>query len=135
MEKANAGYKVTVGRPEDVPLPTGDIDFRIIATGGAWQIEPHLAKGKITIVQFYLDGHLPSTLLGVKIDTLAQKYKGVAVRKVNLGKSDWSDAAAVQLKKEFGVSELPYVRVYGRDGAFVKEVKGNRPDEIEACLK
>lgn len=135
VEKSNTGYRVTVGDPKTVPPPTGDIDFRILSTGAAFEIEPALAKGKITIVFFMMDGHLPSTLLGVKIDTLAQKYKGVAVRQVNLGRADGSDAAARQVKRDFGVSEAPYVRVYGRDGKFLREVKGNKPDEIEACLK
>ncbi len=46
----------------------------------------------------------------------------------------WKSEAWTQASKEFGIRGIPYVRVYGKDGALVYEMKGGGLDEIRAAI-
>jgi hypothetical protein len=116
-EKANELYKVGVGEPHEVPEPPREVDFRLISSGGPYEIEPNLAKKKVTVV-FFAKDDVSGMVAGTKLDNLAQK-KGFAIRKVAL----LGDAAA-QFEREFGAKKLPHFRIYGRDGAFAAEAAG-----------
>lgn len=116
VERVNPVYRVTVGDPTRVPAPTDDLDFRLISSGGAYEIPSHLARGKVTIVQFGDDG------ADWKLEALAQK-EGWAIRKIIV-----SGEAQVQLERDFGAKRLPYYRVYDREGIFRGE--GRTVEEV-----
>jgi hypothetical protein len=69
--------------------------------------------------------------LGPKIDRLVERFERAVLRKVNI--VSWESAAAQQSIEEFGLEQIPHVRVYGPDGALL-----GTPDDvagIEAALK
>lgn len=106
-----------------MPPPSSDVDFRIISSGGAYVIEPNLAKGRVTILQFAGGADLGDA----RLDRLAQKF-GIALRKViAVGE------AARQMEKEFGRHELPYFRVYDRAGRLTGEA--STLEELEAVVR
>lgn len=107
VEKANPVYRVTVGDPDSVPPPTGEIDFRLVSSGGPYDLSASLARGKPTVVLFAGEG------ADWKLDALAQK-RALAIRKVIVVGS-----ADAQFQREFGARSLPYYRVYGADGSFL----------------
>lgn len=121
-QKANELYKVGVGEPDQVPEPPREVDFRLISSGGPYEIASNLAKGKATVVLFAKED-VAAMILGQKLDSLAQKL-GFAIRKVSL----LGDAAA-QFDREFGAKMPPYLRVYGKDGVFVGEAAST--EEVE----
>jgi hypothetical protein len=130
-ELSNHNYRVAVGDPKDVPVPSEEIDCRIIASGMKFRIEENLAKGKLTIVDFYVEDR-PCREVDAWLATLSKKH-GFARRRVNVDTPD--SPASRQLKELFGVEKVPYARLYGKDGAFVKEFRTPSRDEVEAAVK
>ena len=63
---------------------------------------------------------------------MVEKYPDVVLRKVDIvsGKSE----AAAQASKEFGLSTIPYVRMYSKDGKDLGPA-GQDISTIEASLK
>ncbi len=123
VEKANVLYRVAIGEPDRVPSPSENVDFRILSSGGPYAIEPNLAKGRITILQFAGGADWGDA----RLDRLAQKF-GAAVRKIIA-----VGAAARQMETDFGRRELPYFRVYDRNGALTGEASSL--DELEMIVK
>ena len=129
-ERSNHNYRVAVGDPKDVPIPSEEIDCRIISSGGRFKIEENLGKGKITVVDFYVDDR-PSRDMDAWLSTLA-KVHGFARRRV-LAEPDSS--ALKQAKELFKIEKLPYLRLYGRDGTFLAEWKEPARDPFEDEIK
>lgn len=125
VRKANKTYRVSVGEPSQVPELKGDVDFRAVSVSDSYAIEP--VNGKVTIVHM-AGNDIADTLLGLKLDEIAQKH-GCAVRKIVLeGKG-----ARKQFESEFPDRKTPWVRVYGADGAIRGE--GSTADEIEKLCR
>jgi hypothetical protein len=129
-ERSNHNYRVAVGDPKDVPIPTEEIDCRIISSGGRFRIEENLAKGKLTVVDFYVDDRAGRDM-DAWLSTLA-KVHGFARRRI-LAEPDSS--ALKQAKELFKIEKLPYLRIYGRDGAFLTAILSPDRDLVEAELR
>jgi thioredoxin 1 len=81
--------------------------------GQAVDLASLISPGSITIVDFYAEWCGPCKRLAPKLDQLAQDTPNVVLRKVDIG--DWNSPVAQQ----YGISSVPHVRVYDRDGQMV----------------
>ncbi len=130
-ELSNPNYRVAVGDPKDVPVPSEEIDCRIISSGGRFHLDEVMAKGKLTLVDFYVDDRVCRDV-DAWLSTLA-KVHGFARRRVNVDTP--GSAASRQMKELFGVEKVPYARLYGKDGAFIVEWKTPERGTVEAEIK
>jgi len=127
--------------PGDAPAESGPLseedraglDIRTVSHGEAVSIAAQLAPGKVTIFDYYADWCGPCHLLTPKLERLLMRYGNVALRKVDI--VDWESDAAKQATREFRLSGLPYVRVYGPDGSLLGSVVGNHVERVEALLE
>lgn len=92
-----------------------------------------LAKGKVTIVDFYADWCGPCHALAPKLERLTLGEANVALRTIDL--ESWDSPAAKQATEEFKLPGLPYVRVYAPDGKFLGAVVGNDIEKIKTLVK
>ncbi len=91
--------------------PRVEADVRVIAHGEKVMLEEHLVTGKYTVVDFYAVWCPPCRILSPALERLAERHPDrLAVRKVDI--VDWTMPVAAQ----HGVVELPYLRLFDRDG-------------------
>ena len=98
--------------------------IEVISHGQQIDISKHLALGNVTIVDFYADWCGPCRVVEPTIKQLAQSDPEIAVRKVDI--VEWGSAVA----KQYHVSVLPRVEVYGRKGQLVGTVNGADPEHV-----
>lgn len=108
------------------------LDIKVASRGEAFDVRKHLARGKFTIFDFWAEWCGPCHVLTPQIERLVQERPNVALRTVDL--KEWESPAGKQATKDFKVSALPYVRVYGPDGRFVGEVVGNDIQRIKRLV-
>jgi thiol-disulfide isomerase/thioredoxin len=96
----------------------------VISHGQQIDVSKHLALGNVTIVDFYADWCGPCKVVDPTIKQLAQSDPEIAVRKIDI--VNWSSAVA----KQYHVSVLPRVEVYGRKGQLVGTVSGADPAQV-----
>jgi thiol-disulfide isomerase/thioredoxin len=103
------------------PLPAG-ADLKEISKQGedVPSLEAHLAAGKVTVFDFYAIWCGPCRKIDAHLFALMGHGKDVAVRKLNV--VDWESAVAGRYMK--GVTDLPFVVVYGKDGKKVRAISG-----------
>lgn len=107
-------------------------DVEQIAEGGADvpDLSPHLAKGKITIVDFSAKWCEPCRKLDEHVLSLLEKSPDVAYRKLDVG--DWDTPLGQRYLK--GVKELPYVILFDKNGARVETLTGFDAAKLEGAL-
>ena len=98
--------------------------IEVISHGQQIDISKHLVLGNVTIVDFYADWCGPCKMVSPTIQQLAQSDSEIAVRKIDI--VNWGSAVA----KQYHVSTLPRVEVYGRKGQLVGTVNGADPDQV-----
>ena len=59
-------------------------------------------------------------------------YDDVLLRKINL--VAWDSAAARQADRDFGLSQIPWIRVYDKKGQFIATVSDENPATIECAI-
>jgi copper chaperone CopZ len=134
----NAGYEsVFPGeeRKEIEPLPADvlkTLDIRQFRDGRRVDIPSVLAKGKVTIVDFYAEWCGPCRVLETRLQHLMRGKSNLALRRVDIGK--WDNEAAKQATREFQAEALPYIRVYDAKGKFTGAVTGGMWDEVLSMI-
>ena len=93
--------------------PRGDI--QVISKGRPLNLRTHLAAGKYTLFDYYADWCPPCRELSPRLEDLARRHENLALRKIDI--VSWSHPVAQQQ----GVTDLPFLRLYGPDGTLVAE--------------
>jgi thioredoxin 1 len=92
-------------------------------------LEDHLVRGKDTVVDFYADWCGPCRMLSPKLEEMAANNPEIALVKINI--LDWHSPVV----KQFGITGIPRVQVYGPWGKLVGTSVGVNPDEIAGFVK
>jgi thiol-disulfide isomerase/thioredoxin len=93
---------------------SGDINL-ISEKGERVDVTLHLAAGKYTVIDFYADWCANCKEVTPYLEQLARSRPDVAIRKVNV--VDWDTPVAEQYR----VTYLPYLQMYGPDGALIAD--------------
>lgn len=134
----NAGFEsIFPGeqRREIQPLPADvvkTLDIIEYNEGRRVDIPSLMARGKVTIVDFYGAWCGPCRVLETRLQHLMRGKSNLALRRVDIGK--WDNEAARQATREFHAEALPYIRVYDAQGKFVGSVTGGMWDEVLAMI-
>jgi thiol-disulfide isomerase/thioredoxin len=106
-------------------IPNRGQSSEVISHGQQIDIKSHLALGNITIIDYYADWCGPCKVVSPTLEQLARTDAEIALRKVDI--VDWGSAVA----KQYNVTTLPRVEVYGRKGELVGTVRGANPDQVK----
>jgi thiol-disulfide isomerase/thioredoxin len=116
------------------PLPELPEGADIVTLSKAGEDVPSLAdhavKDKVTVFDFYADWCAPCRKVDRHMFTVLQTRSDVAVRKINI--VSWDTPVAKRYLAK--ASELPYVIVYGADGAEVSAIAGLDLDALDAAI-
>jgi thioredoxin 1 len=99
--------------------------IEVITHGAQVDITQHLALGNVTIVDFYADWCGPCRRVSPSLEQMAQTDGEIALRKVDI--VDWSSAVA----RQYHITSIPRVEVYGRNGQLVGTVKGANTEHVK----
>jgi len=97
----------------------------VITHGAQVDIAKHLSAGNVTIVDFYADWCGPCRMISPALEKMANSDPEVALRKIDI--VNWGTPVA----KQYSVTSIPQVNVYGRTGKLVGTVKGVDPEQVE----
>jgi thiol-disulfide isomerase/thioredoxin len=113
--------------------PKAGSDVKEIAKDGedVPDLAPHLAAGKINIVDFSAKWCEPCRTLDKHVLELVAKREDIAYRKLDVG--DWDTPLAKRHLQ--GVKELPYVIVFDKSGKEVAKLSGLSFEKLDAALK
>lgn len=119
-----AGHRASLTAPESSPWPAPadwrGADMKVISKNGKTvTLDKHLAKRKVTIVDFTAEWCKPCALLDQKLAELARANKRVAVRKIDV--TEWDTPVVRQFLG--GVRGLPYVEVFDPQGRRVRTLQ------------
>jgi thiol-disulfide isomerase/thioredoxin len=112
-------------------VPQG-LDVELVATDGrdVPELAPHLAKGKITIVDFSAPWCEPCRTLDEHVLGVVAKRSDVAYRKLDVG--DWDTPLG---KRYLGkVDKLPYVMVFDAAGKRIDAFSGLDLERLERAI-
>jgi thiol-disulfide isomerase/thioredoxin len=100
----------------------------VISHGAQVDINQHLARGNVTVVEFYADWCGPCRLLTPRLEQMAQSDAEVALRKIDIVR--WG----TPVSQQFSVHSIPQVNVYNRGGSLVGTVLGADFDQVKAYV-
>jgi thiol-disulfide isomerase/thioredoxin len=107
-------------------------DVRTVTKSGedVPDLKPHLAAGKVTVVDFSAIWCEPCRKLDEHMVKVLTARQDVAYRKLDIG--DWDTPLAKRYLKS--VPALPYVIVFGADGARVGEIAGLDLERVDKAI-
>ncbi len=87
------------------------VAFEVLSHGAAYELEPKVKAGVITVFDFYAEWCPPCKKLNKSLINLKQSYgERLVIYKLDI--VSWES----ELVKQFGITDLPHLRVYGEDG-------------------
>lgn len=130
------GYQVVEGSGNGAYTPFPDYpegaDIRwLTKMGHRVDIPGSLAEGKVTVVDFYALWCGPCRQVDKALLDLLQAGSDIAVRKVDI--VDWDTPVVRQFGSQ--LESLPYLEIYGVDGALVDQFVGLNIDRLLAAIE
>jgi thioredoxin 1 len=120
FESKNSAEKSPVQSREKPLRPSAPaVKIKTISKGEKVDIDRNLAKGYVTVVDFYADWCGPCRALMPQLEKLIKQHNDVVLRKINI--KDWSSPVTNQ----YGINSIPHVRVYDKNGTMVGSPSGN----------
>lgn len=107
-------------------------DIVLIARGARVDIARHLARGHVTIVDFYADWCGPCRMISPYLEKLAREDPDVVLRKVDIIR--WG----TPVTQQYNIVSIPRIEIYDRAGKLVGTVTGvsqKKVDEYVARAK
>src|SRR5438477_96010 len=117
----------TVNQPTTAVAGRGQ-PSEVISHGAQVDINQHLARGNVTVVEFYADWCGPCRRLSPSLEQMAQTDSEVALRKIDIVR--WGTPVAQQ----FNIRSVPQVNVYNRAGGLVGTVFGADFNQVKAYV-
>ena len=114
----------TVNQPTTAVAGRG-LPSEVISHGAQVDINQHLARGNVTVVEFYADWCGPCRRLSPSLEQMAQTDSEVALRKIDIVR--WGTPVAQQSN----IRSVPQVNVYNRAGSLVGSVNGVDLDTVK----
>ena len=96
----------------------------VITHGQQVDLKKHLALGNVTIVDYYADWCGPCKQISPALEQMARTDSEIALRKVDI--VNWTSPVA----KQYKVTSIPQVEIYGRQGQLVGTVNGADVDGV-----
>lgn len=120
---------LTFSPPKDPPAGS---DVILIASGdqGLPKLEPHLARGKVTVFDFYAAWCQPCHKVNDHLYAKLARGQDFAIRKIDVG--SWESEMSEQWLED--VPELPYLIFYDAEGKKIAEISGAQFDKIDEAL-
>ncbi len=115
------------------PLPTlrEDADLVEITRDQANQgLEPHVVKGKVTVIDFYAVWCVPCRKLDAKMFTLLNQRDDIAMRKIQI--DDWDDPLATKYLQ--ASPTIPLAVVFDKNGEEVGRMVGLDLDVLSELI-
>src|SRR5262249_5661341 len=100
----------------------------VISHGAQVDINQHLARGNVTVVDFYADWCGPCRPLSPSLEPMARSDPEVALRKIDI--VNWRTSVVQQ----FNVHSIPQVNVYDRSGRLVGTVVGVDFEKVKSYV-
>ncbi len=100
----------------------------VISHGAQVDINRHLARGNVTVVDFYADWCGPCRQLSPSLEQMARSDPEIALRKVDI--VNWRTPVA----RQFSLQSIPQVNVYNRRGQLVGTVVGADFDKVKSYV-
>ena len=108
------------------------LDIETIKGGNKLKFKDHLAKGKLTVFDFYADWCAPCRVFSPKVEWMIKETPNAALRKVDI--VDWKSAVAKQLTKVYSMPALPFTLVFDDTGKLLGKVEGNDIEQVKSIL-
>ena len=123
---------------EKLPQPLTEkeekgLDIKVITGGAKIKLKDHLARGKLTIFDFYAEWCGPCKVFSPKLERLLLEQPNLALRKVDV--VDWKSALANQLTKDYNLPALPFTVIFDEHGNFLGKVEGNNIEEVQKIIE
>lgn len=99
-------------------------DIQTISIGDRVSLEDNIARGKVTLFEFYSDRCRACARFEPELRTFAQTHPGVAVRKVNIGDGE------SEVVKQYQITGTPTLYLFDSDGKLLLRHVGADIDVI-----
>jgi thioredoxin 1 len=100
--------------------PSADV-LEVNEPGQKVELEPILADGKVTVVEFYADWCAPCQEIERRVLAVMSSGSAVALRKVNIGED-----AETPVARQHDVKTVPSVLIYDRQGELRYTLEGKK---------
>jgi thioredoxin 1 len=102
--------------------------IEVISHGAQVDLTQHLARGSVTVLDFYADWCGPCRTLSPSLEQMTRSDPEIALRKIDI--VNWRTAVA----RQFNIHSIPQVNIYDRSGHLVGTVMGADFERVKSYV-